>query len=49
MGQGPPELRASLFFLLALVAQGLLLLGGHVDHHVHYSVAVVKPTVRPGT
>ena len=34
--------------LLGLVVQGLLLLGGHVDHEVHHSVAVAKFIVVPG-
>jgi hypothetical protein len=31
-----------------VVVQGLLLLGGHVDHEVHHLVAVAKFVVIPG-
>ncbi len=37
-----------LVLLLGLVVQGLLLLGGHVDHEVHHPVAVAKFVVVPG-
>lgn len=34
-GKESPELSVSLVLLLALLVQGLLLLGGHVDHQAH--------------
>jgi len=44
VGMGTPQqLRASLLFSLSLlgwVVQGFLLLGGHIGHEVHHSVAV---------
>ena len=42
------DLSLPLVLLLGLVVQGLLLLGGHVDHEVHNPVAVAKFIVVPG-
>jgi hypothetical protein len=51
VGAGTPQqLRAflSVEFFLGWVVQGLLFLGGRVDHKVHHPVAVAKFIVIPG-
>lgn len=45
LGQGLPSSYGLLFFSLRLVVQGLLLLGGHMDHKVHHPVAFAKSIV----
>ena len=52
VGQGLPgveDFSLPFMLLIRLVVQGLLLLGGHVDHEVHHSVAIAKFIVLPGT